>query len=307
VEFRVRDPEVGARWLMGIGQATYAEDGRPLRVTGLNIDISDLKRAEKELRHAEQEARAAWEEAERANRAKSGFLAAASHDLRQPVQALVLLNCALAEKLEGRAGADIVANMGESLDSLQRLINTLLDVTRLDAGTVVPRVEAVSLGGVLARLAEEYSLRAAQKGLAFRAVGTGAWTRTDLTLLERVVRNLIENALRYTARGKILVGCRRRGNIVRVCVADTGIGIPPEHRQAIFQEFYRVGGADTGEKGFGLGLSIVKRLCALLDHPVSLASEAGKGSCFMVDLPLASPEGSHHGDHGGLVSPSSRR
>ncbi|MGE5548607.1 MAG: PAS domain S-box protein [Solirubrobacterales bacterium] len=272
LEFRIRHPSRGTCWLVGLGQVTYGEDGRPLKMVGLNVEITELKRAE--------------EEAKAANRAKSMFLAAASHDLRQPVQAIVLLNAALFSRLDGHSAQTLVSKIGASLEALQRLLRALLDISRLDAGAVVPEIRDVELGGVLERLQAEYGLMALGRGLTIRAVRTSAWTRTDPTLLERIARNLIENALRYTERGRILLGCRRRGDSVRLYVIDTGIGIAREHQESVFQEFYQVGNPERDrEKGLGLGLSIVSRLCGLLDIRLSLVSQPGKGSCFMLDLP----------------------
>ena len=273
LEFRVRHPQQGSRWLMAIGHITYTEDGAPARLVGLNVDVTDLKRAE--------------ETARAASRAKTTFLAAASHDLRQPVQALVLLNAALSAGLKDHPAATLVDKVGASLDALQRLLGALLDISRLDAGVVVPEIQAVPLGDVVERLSREYAVRAAERGLALRSVRPNAWTRTDPVLLERILRNLIENALRYTDRGKVLIGCRRRGDTIRLHVADTGIGIRREHQEAIFHEFYQVGNCERDrEKGLGLGLSIVNRLCGLLGHRVSVASEPGRGTCFVIELPL---------------------
>lgn len=278
LEFRVRHPEKGLRWLLGIGQVIHADDGAPLRMSGLNIDITDLKRAE--------------EEARAASRAKSTFLAAASHDLRQPVQALVLLNAVLANHMQGHPAEQVLEKMGKALDSLQRLLGALLDISRLDAGVVAPEVQAIPLASIFERLRAEYAMKAAERGLSLRMVAPGAWTRTDPTLLERILRNLIENSLRYTDRGKILVGCRRRGDTLCLQVIDTGIGIRREHQEAIFQEFYQVGNPERDrEKGLGLGLSIVSRMSRLLGHRLTMVSEPGRGTCFIVELPAAKPEG----------------
>lgn len=247
-------------------------------MSGLNIDITDLKRAE--------------EEARAASRAKSTFLAAASHDLRQPVQALVLLNAVLANHIQGHPAEQVLEKMGKALDSLQRLLGALLDISRLDAGVVAPEVQAIPLASIFERLRAEYAMKAAERGLSLRMVASGAWTRTDPTSLERILRNLIENSLRYTDRGKILVGCRRRGDTLCLQVIDTGIGIRREHQEAIFQEFYQVGNPERDrEKGLGLGLSIVSRMSRLLGHRLTMVSEPGRGTCFIVELPTAKPEG----------------
>ena len=277
VEYRVEHPTKGLCWLLGFGHVTYAPDGTPLKIVGLNIEITEQKWAE--------------EEALNASRAKSTFLAAASHDLRQPVQAILLLTAVLSNRLSDHPAQPLVANLETSLGALQRLLNALLDLSRLDAGMVKPQIRAMPLSGIIERLKGEYKLTASERGLSLRAVDCHCWTRTDPVLLERILRNLIENALRYTERGKILVGCRHHGDIVRVHVVDTGIGIAREHQEAIFQEFFQVGNPERDrEKGLGLGLSIVKGLCTLLGHKLTMVSHPGRGTCFIVDLPAATPE-----------------
>jgi PAS domain S-box-containing protein len=286
LEFRVHCPGTSFRWLMGVGQVTYAEDGRPLKMVGLNVEITDVKRAE--------------EEALAANHAKSAFLAAASHDLRQPVQAIVLLNAVLANRLNGHPAQSLSTKIDASLDALQRLLGALLDISRLDAGVVAPEIQVVPLAGIIERLKGEYALNAVERELSLRMVHPKLWIRTDPMLLERILRNLIENALKYTERGKILVGCRRRGDTVRLHVIDTGIGIAREHQETIFQEFYQIGNPERDrEKGLGLGLSIVNRLCRLLGHRLSVVSELGRGTCFIVDLPAVRPE--EEAPHAALV------
>lgn len=290
LEMRVRHRERGPLWLSALGRVFYSDDGRPTRMFGITLDITDIKRAEQDARAAEEQARAAKEDAERANLAKSQFLAAASHDLRQPVQAMMLLSEALAIRLEGHPAATALVGIQAALNALQMLLGGLLDVSRLDAGVVKADLQPVALATVIDRLATEYGLRAQAKGLRLRAVRTDAVVQTDPVLLERILRNLLENALRYTERGKILVGCRRRGPVVRLVVADTGVGIAKEHQQAVFQEFFQVGNLERHrEKGLGLGLSIVKRLTAILGHKLGMASRLGRGSCFTIDLPLAEP------------------
>ncbi len=275
-------------------------DGDQRFFTGIMRDITQRKKGLADLqattarlelaldgaRVAEERAKAAKTEAEHANQAKSRFLAAASHDLRQPVQALMLLSEALSSRLQDHPAGAIIASMQASLNALRMLLDGLLDVSRLDAGVVNASPQLVPMGPILERLAKEYAVRAKAKGLAFRAVPTGAWVETDPLLIERILRNLLENALRYTNQGKVLLGCRRHGGLVRLYVIDTGIGIAPEHRQVIFQEFFQVGNVERDrEKGLGLGLSIVKRLTAILGHRLDLVSEPGRGSCFILDLP----------------------
>lgn len=227
-------------------------------------------------------------EAEAAVAAKSKFLAAASHDIRQPVQSLLLLVAALARKLAGHPAHVFVVQLERSVDALRLLLDGLLDVSRLDAGVVVPQVGPVGVHEMLARLRRDYAPRAAAAGLDFRVVDCGCWVRSDQALLERILRNLVENALCYTPHGKVLVGCRRRPGGLRFEVHDTGIGIAAADRAAVFEEFYQVGNPERDRhKGLGLGLAIVRRLAALLGHRLDLGSEVGRGSCFSLLVPLA--------------------
>jgi PAS domain S-box-containing protein len=255
--------------------------GTVVGVVGIAFDISERKRAEEHLH-------AAKAEAERANLAKSNFLAAASHDLRQPVQSLTLFLDLLKVRLEDHPAAAVLGNMEQALGALGTLLDGLLDVSKLDAGLVVAEPAPLPLGPLLERLAREYGPRAEAAGLRLGFVPTRAVVRSDPVLLERMLRNLIENALRYTRQGGILIGCRRRGGQVRIEVVDTGIGIPADQRQEIFEEFYQVGNAERDRrKGLGLGLAVVRRLSRLLDHPVELRSRPGRGSAFGILVPRA--------------------
>ena len=255
---------------------------------------AEAEAAKNQAERSRQEAVMALITAERANEAKTRFLAAASHDLRQPVQSLVLLAATLGARLEGHPAATLLDSLQASVDALCRLLEALLDVSKLDAGTVPANLRPVPASAVLQGLAAEYRLRAEEKGLRFRAVPSSLTLRTDPALLERVLRNLLENALRYTDRGEILLGCRRHGDRVLIQVHDTGVGIPAEHLERIFLEFYQVSNParDRG-KGLGLGLAIVDRLARLLGCRVRVTSRPGRGSCFMVEVPLgagAAPE-----------------
>ncbi|WP_173980570.1 PAS domain S-box protein [Magnetospirillum sp. UT-4] len=254
-------------------------------------DISEQMRILTELQEAEERARRAQEAAEAANRAKSAFLAAASHDLRQPVQAMVLMNGALSDRLQGHPAATIVRHLSASIGAMQRLLEGLLDVSRLDAGVVTAAATEVALGPILERLGEEYAAQAAERGLTLRHVRCSAWCRTDPMLFERILRNLIENALRYNVPGgRVLIGCRRTGDRLKVIVRDTGIGIPADMQALVFQEFFQVGNPERDrEKGLGLGLSIVRRLAGLLGHRLDLVSRPGWGSCFTIETPAVPP------------------
>ncbi|PWC75722.1 PAS domain-containing protein [Azospirillum sp. TSH64] len=250
--------------------------GRVEGVTCAAVEVTDRKKAEAELRRAR-------EEADQANDGKSKFLAAASHDLRQPVQSLYLFTAALSDRLQGHAALPILDNIRQGLDTLKSLLDGLLDMSRLESGKIVATPVEVRLNQMLGRLVAEYGPRAAQKGLVLRAVPTRAWVRTDPAHLERILRNLVENALRYTTRGKVLLGCRRTPSGMRVEVWDTGAGIPADRLEDIFEEFTQLG--ERSERGLGLGLAIVKRLSRLLGHPVTVRSWEGKGSVFAVELP----------------------
>ena len=252
-------------------------DGAIVGITCAAVDVTGRKQAEADLRRAR-------EEAEYAAAGKSKFLAAASHDLRQPVQSLYLFAAALGDRLQDHPSLPLLDNMRQSLDTLKGLLDGLLDMSRLESGKIAVNPTDVRLGQVLGRLVAEYAPRAAQKGLELRAVPTRAWVRTDPSHLERILRNMIENALRYTRQGSILIGCRRaKGNVVRVEVWDTGIGIPCDRLDEIFEEFTQLNA--SGDRGLGLGLAIVKRLSKLLDHRVSVRSKEGLGSVFSVELP----------------------
>lgn len=257
----------------------------PAREGGLSVhfrDISAQKQAETELM-------AANAEAERANRAKSKFLAAASHDLRQPVQSLELLLAVVERQVSDSAQPfATVFKLKQALAGLNRLLASILDISSLDAGVVEANAEGVDIHALLLRLAMEYVPKAATRGLAFRVVKTSLHAVADPTLLERALRNLIENALRYTPKGSVLVGARRRGDQIRIDVVDTGIGFAIEQRAEIFEEFHQLAnpGRDL-DLGLGLGLAIVARLAGLLGATVDVASNIRRGSRFSLSLPAS--------------------
>jgi len=259
--------------------------GSVIGVVGIARDVTESKRAEDALR-------AAKSEAERANVAKSKFLASASHDLRQPVQSLILFMGALNAQLEGTPSVRLLKSMEQSLDGLRVLLDGLLDVSKLDAGLVVAKPMDMPVAPILDRLTTEYGPRAAERGLDFRRIGCAAMVRSDPVLLERILRNFVENALRYTESGGVLIGCRRRGDRLRVEVVDTGIGIPPERQRDVFEEFFQVGNPERDRaKGLGLGLAVVRRLARLLGHDVDVRSTPGRGSAFAVEVPLVTAVG----------------
>jgi signal transduction histidine kinase/CheY-like chemotaxis protein len=220
-----------------------------------------------------------------ANHAKSRFLAAASHDLRQPLHALGLFVAQLRGRTNAAERKQLMARIDAALSAMNELFNALLDISKLDAGVLTPDISEFSIGSVLKRVETTFASTAREKQLSLRVVPSSAWVRTDFILLERIVFNLVSNAVRYTSHGRVVVGCRRYGDSIRIEVWDTGPGIPPDQQQNIFSEFYRLGDPDRDRRaGLGLGLAIVERLCNLLEHPIHLESAVGKGSCFSIDV-----------------------
>ncbi len=226
---------------------------------------------------------AAKAEAEQANLSKTRFLASASHDLLQPLHAARLFTSALADRRQD----PLVAKVDASLRSVETLLGALLDVSKLDGGAVRPECAAFRIDTILAALDEEFTAIARERGIAFRMVASRLGVHSDPALLRRILQNFLANALRYTARGRVLVGCRRRGATLRIDVWDTGPGIPAESFADIFQEFHRLEPKPDAGQGLGLGLAIVDRIAKMLDHPVAVRSWLGRGSCFSVTVPLA--------------------
>lgn len=251
--------------------------------TGLEDKINQRTR---ELVGALEEVRARRDEADRANAAKSRFLATASHDLRQPLHAISLLVDLLANRLQQPELMQLAGKVQQSVKAMENLFNGLLDISKLDAGVVNPMRQPVDLGQLLNLLELKFSPVAQQKGLVLRVMPTTLTVDSDPALLERIVSNLISNAIRYTEKGRVVVGCRRRAGQVELMVLDTGIGIASAEQQSIFEEFYQSPDARrAGNDGLGLGLAIVQRSAALLGHPVKLHSRPGRGACFSLLLP----------------------
>lgn len=285
-------------------------DGRILRSSGAPIpgggyatsytDITALRRAARELEEANErlEARVAdrterLEEARRqaedATASKTRFLAAASHDLLQPLHAARLFIAALREDadLAGSPARGLATNADRAIDSAHRLLTALLNLSKLEAGGVQPAVAPLALGGLFDELAREFAPVARAKGLTLTVAPSSLWIASDRDLLRSMLQNLIANAIRYTDRGRVLIGARRDGEQVQILVSDTGRGIAEADRQAVFGEFVRLPGAPVDEPGAGLGLAIVQKLSDLLRHPLSLASRVGRGTTFRVAVPRA--------------------
>jgi signal transduction histidine kinase len=225
------------------------------------------------------------DEAERANAAKTRFLASASHDLRQPMHAIGLLVGLLRERLAEQELRGLADKTHQAVQSMETLFGSLLDVSKLDAGAVKPQPQNFALNGLLQRIHETYAPLAAAKGIALKVRGRPAVVNTDEALLERLLGNLVSNAIRYTSQGGVLVASRRRGHDVLVQVFDTGLGIAAHQQDLVFEEFVRLDPSRTGEQGLGLGLAIVKRTAALLGLRMGLRSVPGRGSVFEVQLP----------------------
>ena len=242
-----------------------------------------------ERKHTADALEAAKRQAQLATIAKSRFLGAASHDLRQPLQTLALLQGLLARSVEGERAQKLVARVDETLGAMSGMLNTLLDINQIEAGTVHPEKTVVPLGTLLERLGGEFSYLAQAQKLALRVVPGSLEVHTDPRLLEQMIRNLLSNALKYTKHGKILLGCRRRAGVVSIEIWDTGVGIPEGETQAIFEEYHQLdNGARERSRGLGLGLAIVQRLATMLDHRIWVKSWPDKGSVFAIEIGLSS-------------------
>jgi PAS domain S-box-containing protein len=273
-------PGVAREWVVSY-YPLVGEDGEVHAVSAVVREVTGERRAERALA-------AAKEEAERANLSKSKFLAAASHDLRQPVQSAILLASALERHVHGGRARETLSHLQLGLDTFKGLLDGLLDVSRLDAGLVEPTIEDVPLRQLVEHIGASYRPVAETRNLRFSVTDCRAGTvRSDPVLLGRLVRNLVENALRYTELGGVELACVPLDGKVRLEVRDTGIGIPAEHLGRIWEEFHQVGNPERDrQQGLGLGLAIVRRLADLLGHTVKVRSEPGHGSVFSVEMPL---------------------
>ncbi|MFC7333891.1 CheR family methyltransferase [Rhodocista pekingensis] len=288
----IRSVQNGGPAVLGLEIAHDQPDGRS---TCFQVDVQRLGRTPSMIvitidditltRLASEELSRAKRAAEQASAAKSRFLAAASHDLRQPLQGAVLFHSLAVGRNDNGEVEKYLDLLGSTLTVLQEMMETLLDISRLDAGIIESAVEPTPLDPILADLAAEYAPQAVAAGLRLRCVPSGLAGLTDPKLLSRILRNLITNALRYTGKGGIVVGCRRRGNAVHLQVWDSGSGIPTDQLEAIFDEFHQVqNAARERQRGLGLGLAIVRRLSDLLGHKVRVRSVLGRGSVFEVIL-----------------------
>jgi len=282
-------PALGLAWALLRVRALYVAHGALERRA--DAQARELAAERQRLAGLEEQARAALARSRESDDQRTRFLAAATHDLRQPVHAVTLFVAALrAEPLAGRAG-ELAERLDRSLAGLDELFNRLLDISRLDAGAVPPRRSVFPIAGLLAPLEARFGPVAAERGLRLRVrAGALAHVDSDPALLVEMLMNLLSNAFRYTARGGVLLGVRRRGDTLLLQVWDTGAGIPRDRLESVFEEFVQLDNpSHDRRRGLGLGLAIVRRLSNALAHPVTVRSRPGRGSVFSIAVPLAAP------------------
>ncbi len=262
-------------------------DGDRLLVAAAIRDATGRRRTERELTLAREAAEAARRLADEASRAKSRFLSTASHDLRQPVQSLALTNGTLRRLVRDPSALEVLELQERAIGAMARLLNALLDISKLEAGSVRPEIREFTVATLFEELRQEFSSLALEKHITLGFEAGGDLLRSDLSLLEQVMRNLVANAIKYTPRGEVRVRCLREPALVWLEVADTGVGIAPDQLPHIFDEFFQVGARSSGTgNGYGLGLSIVRRIVELLELKLEVRSEPGAGSSFRVGVPV---------------------
>jgi two-component system, sensor histidine kinase len=278
----------GEEFPVEISLSPIQDSGRVLVAAAIR-DVSDRKRVEADLMVARQAAERAREVADRANQGKSRFLATASHDLRQPLQSLSLLNGVLRRLIPGPEAEEVLAHQELAIGAMSRLLNALLDISKLESGAVKPDPADFAVGALFEELRLEFASLAASKGLTFQIASCTDCVRSDRSLVDQILRNLISNAIKYTRKGSVALRCLHElPSLVRIEVIDTGIGIPAEQLRYIFDEFYQVGvPTNSSREGYGLGLSIVQRLVSLLELTLDVRSDVGQGSVFALTLPAA--------------------
>jgi len=272
------------RWVQRRVLPYYTHEQQIDGVVITYADITERKQAKRILLLGKQQAEAA-------NLAKSRFLAAASHDLRQPLQSLILLQALLAKTVHEEAASNLIERFGQTLDAMTGMLNVLLDINQIEAGVVQTDEIDFPIESIFARLRDEFTPLAEAQRLDLRVAHCGLRIRSDPRLLEQMIRNLLANAIKYTSSGGVVLGCRRDQDRVRLEVWDTGIGIAEADLRTIFDEFHQVdNSARATSKGLGLGLSIVQRLGVLLGHDVGVRSVLGKGSVFSIRTPVATAD-----------------
>lgn len=277
----------GSRWPVSVVRMPMlGASGQPERMVGI---FGDLDRNQRLDPWAQRRAQLVAQKlkAERANQSKARFMAAISHDLRQPMHALGLFVQELRGQTDPTRIAAMLEPMAQSLASMESLLDSVLALSRLESDQMTPNLQAFGLEPILVRLRLTHRATARMKGLRYSVASTEAVVMSDPALLERMLSNLVVNALQYTHQGGVLLTCRPRGRWMRLQVWDTGIGIPPEQHDAVFREFYRIEPDNDSRKGVGLGLAIVRSCARMLGLNVTLRSTVGRGSCFTIDVPLA--------------------
>lgn len=286
-----RNAALGVLWIAVLGYVLLFVE-RQARAVATQIRLRcENEQLVDELKRQNLIAEQARVSAEEASRSKSRFFAAANHDLRQPLHSLGLFATALRNGSVDEAGRKLIDQIVLCTESLEQLFDNLLDISRLDAGQVQVKRETVHVNTVFERVRRTFAVPAEEKGLKLRVRPTRAIISTDATLLFRVLSNFVTNAIRYTDKGSVLVACRKRGNRVSIEVWDTGIGIPAEQHERVFEEFYQLNNPERDRtRGLGLGLATVKRISGLLEHPLRLRSAPGRGSRFSIEVPMADPD-----------------
>ncbi|WP_376967700.1 PAS domain-containing protein (plasmid) [Azospirillum sp. A26] len=286
LEHRARRSDGTFGWTLSRAVPLLDANGEIIEWFGAASDVTESRLAKENIQNAKHDAERAREAAEQAARSKSRFLAAASHDLRQPLQALFLFLEVVKPHISAE-GQGTFGHLSAGLNTLRELLDSLLNISRLDAQIVRPAIEDFAIGEVIEPIANAYAPVAAAKGLELRVFHGNEMVRSDRTLLGQMVRNLIENALRYTEQGYVSITCAKAVGALRIDVGDSGIGIPAEHLDLIWEEFHQVGNPERDRsQGLGLGLAIVNRLSELLNHAVEVRSTPGAGSVFSIEIPF---------------------
>jgi PAS domain S-box-containing protein len=282
----------GTEFPVEISLSPINDVGRTLVAAAIR-DVTDRKHVEAELMVAREAAEAAREladqareSADRANQGKSRFLATASHDLRQPLQTLVLLNGALRRRVNDRSALEALAQQELAIGAMSRLLNALLDISKLESGAIRPEPADFNVAAIFEEMRMEFASVAANKGLTLEIESCEGAVHSDPSLVEQILRNLVSNAVKYTHEGWVRLRCLHESSLVRIEVLDTGVGISPDQLPYIYDEFYQIGvPTNSSRDGYGLGLSIVQRLVNLLTLKLDVHSEVGRGSAFSLVLP----------------------
>jgi two-component system, sensor histidine kinase len=304
IEYVIRRKDTGESWLGSYSFAPIRDDAGAIVGSVVSArDITERARAEEAIR-ASEALEQARDSAVRANEGKSRFLAAASHDLRQPLQTMELLNGTLRRLVTDQNAIEVLSQQGQAIDTMSRLLNALLDISKLESGAIKPAPIDCTLAEIFEELRGEFARIAADKGLVFEVEMPDDVVHTDPALLQQILRNLVSNAIKYSSEGRVRLRSQRETALVRIEVIDTGVGIPADALAHIYDEFYQVGvSANSTRDGYGLGLNIVQRLVKLLSLTLDVRSEVAKGSTFSLVLPAADAGQSVQEHRAAIASP----